>query len=143
MAHTYNTSKSTTQYLNRGVLPIKRMQINLQHKTTATSNIFQLVDQLNIDIVVIQEPHIIYNRLIGIPKQYRTLLSTLGRSRTAVVVTNAAIDAILVKQISEADVTAVEITRGNMSFIAASLYLELETHVDIEVEKIGKKKKTN
>ena len=44
------------------------MQINLQNKKTATSNIFQIVDQLNIDIVLIHEPHIIDNKLIGIPK---------------------------------------------------------------------------
>jgi len=42
------------------------------------------------------------------------------------VVDNKKIDVLLISQLSEEDIVAVEITQGNLKFIAISIYLDAD-----------------
>jgi len=57
-----------------------------------------------------QGPYSIQNKVVGIPNKYRTYTNPGTRSRAVIVVTNNNIDALLLKQHSDADVFVAEIT---------------------------------
>jgi hypothetical protein len=86
------------------------MQINLQHSKVATANLIQITEEESTDILCIQEPYTIQNKVVGIPKKFRNFTITEIRSRAAIVVTNSRIDVLLLKQLSGADAVVVEIT---------------------------------
>ena len=46
------------------------------------------------------------------------------KSRVAIIVTNNMIDAMVITQLSDADAVTVEITKGDMKIITASMYLD-------------------
>jgi len=43
------------------------MQINLQHSKIATVNLMQITEEESTDILCIQKPYIIQNKVVGIP----------------------------------------------------------------------------
>jgi Holliday junction resolvasome RuvABC ATP-dependent DNA helicase subunit len=75
------------------------MQINLQHSKVAIANLMQITEEESTDIFCIQEPYIIQNKVVAIPKKYRTYTIAETRSRAAIVVTNNHIDVLLLKQL--------------------------------------------
>jgi len=84
-------------------------QINLQHTRTATSNLVQLINQHNVDITFIQEPHTINNKLAGLPKSYKVYTSGDGMKRIAIVIKNYQLDVTLITQLSNEDCVVVEV----------------------------------
>jgi exonuclease III len=48
------------------------MQINLQHSRVATANLMQITEEESTDILCIQEPYTIQNKVAGIPRKFRT-----------------------------------------------------------------------
>ena len=86
------------------------MQINLQHSKVATANLMQITEEECTDIICIQEPYIIQNKVVGIRNKYRIYTIPGTRSRAAIVVTNKHIDILLLKQHSDADAVVAEIT---------------------------------
>jgi len=62
---------------NREMKPMCCVQVNLQHKHAATSNLVQLMSENQMDLAFVQEPYrpIIRNDLAGIPKSLRTYVS--------------------------------------------------------------------
>jgi exonuclease III len=73
------------------------MQINLQHSKVATTNLIQITEKEDTDILCIQEPYTIQNKLVRIPKKFRTYTIAETRSRVAIVITNSHIDVLLLK----------------------------------------------
>jgi len=69
---------------------IKCHQINLQHSRTTTDNLMELIEKEGIDVAFIKEPctRTVHKRVVGITKIYRAFTSSVGRCRTATVVTN-------------------------------------------------------
>ena len=53
---------------NREMKPLRCLQVNLQHKRAATSNLVHMMSENKIDLAFVQEPYIIRNNLAGIPK---------------------------------------------------------------------------
>ena len=51
---------------------IKFLQINLQHSRAATNNLMKTTEEEGIDIICIQEPYVINNKVIGIPKNIKS-----------------------------------------------------------------------
>ena len=45
------------------------------------------------------------------------------------------IDVLLVSQLSEEDIVAVEITQGNLKFIAFSIYLDVDNEISTDLNK--------
>ena len=80
----------------------------------------QLINESQIDIAFLQEPYIIRNRLAGIPKSLRTYVSGNGRKRSALLVNNKEIDAVLITQFSDEDCIVVEISYRNTKFYGIS-----------------------
>jgi hypothetical protein len=115
---------------------IRCTQINLQHFRAATANITQLIEEEKIDILAIHEPYIIQNKVTGIPHKYRIYTIPNTRSRAAIVITNKQIDAILLKQLSEADTIVAEITINGLTFIFASMYFDIDRHIELDLEQI-------
>jgi len=112
------------------------MQINLQHYRVATANLMQLTEEENIHILSIQEPYIIQNKVTGIPHKYRIYTIPNTRSRAAIVITNKQIDAILLKQLSEADAVVAEVTINGVKLVLASMYFDIERQIEIDLAKI-------
>jgi len=83
-----NSRKATNIKNTKAQTIIKCYRINLQHSRTATDNLMELIEKEGIDLAFIQEPYTVHNRVVGITKRYRTFTSSVGRCRTATVVTN-------------------------------------------------------
>jgi hypothetical protein len=89
-----------------------------------------------IDIAFIQEPHTYHNQVTGISRKYRIFACRNGRKRATVVVVNKQINALLISQLSEEDIVVVEVTQGNLKFIAASIYLDIDNEITMDLYKI-------
>jgi hypothetical protein len=109
---------------------IKCMQINLQHSKPATANLIKIVTEDEIDIIFIQEPYTIQDKVIGITTKYTTFTSGEGRARAAIVETNKEIDAMLIRQLTDTDTVAVKVIKRNTRIIAASMYLDKENQIE-------------
>ena len=46
------------------------LKINLHHSRTATDNLTKIINEEGNDIVCIQEPHSIGNKVVGLPQSY-------------------------------------------------------------------------
>jgi len=95
------------------------IQINLKHSKTGTEYFKHYMKEEGIDIASIQEPYNYLNQVKGNPRNYK--LFTSGKARKRVVIVNKKIDAILLDQLSDEDTALVEITYGNLRFIATSI----------------------
>ena len=128
MANANKYIKSRTAIKN--IIPqpqttIKCYQINLQHSRTATDNVMELIEKERIDVAFVQEPYTVNNRVAVISKRYRTFTSTVGRCRTATVVTNNQIDALLIQETTDKDTVVVELIVGSLKFYTANMYLDI------------------
>ena len=66
MGRPLNTNtKHTSRIYNT---QIKFLQINLMHSRVATSNLLEMADEDGTDVVCIQEPYVINNKIACIPK---------------------------------------------------------------------------
>lgn len=117
---------------------IKCYQINLQHSRTAMDNLMELIEKEGIDVAFIQEPYIVYNRMVGIPNRYRVFTSSVGKRRTATVVTNNHIDALLVQEATDKDSVVVElIILDNLKFYTVNMYMDITENIDNGIQKIS------
>ena len=60
---------------------LKCLQINLQHSRLATNNFLKITQDEEIDILSIQEPYALGNKLAGLPKYLAVYTSGAGRKR--------------------------------------------------------------
>ena len=125
-----NISTDTTQ------TNIKCLQINLQHSRAATANLIKIVTEDEIDIIFIQEPYTIQGKVIGIPTKYTTFTAGGARPRAAVVVTSKEIDTMMIRQLTDMDTVTVEVIKGNINTIAASMYFDREQQMEKDMEKL-------
>jgi hypothetical protein len=65
---------------------VKCIQINLQHSRLATDNLLEIIEEDSTDILCIQEPYTIQNKIVGLSKKYKIFTSGEGRNRGAIVV---------------------------------------------------------
>jgi len=75
------------------------IQINLQHSKAATNNLLKTTDIDETDITFTQEPYVYQNRPTGIGKKYRIFTAGMGKHRSAILIRNSNIDAILITKI--------------------------------------------
>ena len=111
------------------------LQLNVQHKKEATSNLVQLMSELQIDIAFVQEPYTIRNNLAAIPSSLRIFASGNNRKRAALLVNNKRIDVILIKQLSDEDCVVAEVSYRNSKFYAISLYFDSNEDIKINIRK--------
>jgi hypothetical protein len=112
------------------------MQINLQHAKIANAILMQITEEESTNILCIQEPYTIQNKVFGIPNKFRTYTIAETRSRAAIVVTNKHIDVLLLKQHSYADAVVEEITFDGVKRILASRYFDIGRQIEVDLSKI-------
>ena len=84
------------------------LQINLQHSRSATYSLMKVIDTDETDIVLVQEPYVYQNKIIGIDKSYRIFSAGQGRPRVAIIIPNK-MDAMLINRVSNEDTVLLEI----------------------------------
>ena len=70
-------------------------------------------------------------------KKYRKFTSPVGRCRTATVVTNNQIDALLIQETTDKDTVVVELIIGSLKFYTANMYLDITEKLDKNIELIN------
>jgi hypothetical protein len=97
----------------------------------------ELIEKEGIDVAFIQEPYSVNNRVPGITKRYRIFTSSESRCRTATVVTNNKIDALLIQEATDKDTVVVELIVGNLKFYTANMYLDITENLDNDINLIN------
>jgi hypothetical protein len=93
----------------------------------------QIISAEKIGIALIKEPFLYQNRPLGVTKGYRTVASGEGKSRTAIVISNNTIDALLITQLSDNDAVLLETVNGSTYFYAASVCLDYNEPVENKI----------
>jgi hypothetical protein len=96
----------------------------------------QITEEESTDMLCIQEPYTIQNKVVGVPNKFRTYTIAGTKSRAAIVVTNNHIDVLLLKQHSDADVVVAEITVDGVKPILASMYFDIGRQIEVDLSKI-------
>ena len=117
---------------------INCFQINLQHSTTATSNLWQLINQHNVDITCVQEPYTINNKLAGLPKFHRVYTFGDGRKRTAIVINNDLLDATVITKLSNGKCVAVKVRSEAVNFYSVSMYFDSRRDIEEDIRQLEK-----
>ena len=97
-----------------------------------------MISENQIDLAFVQEPYIIRNSLVGIPKSLRTYVTGNGRKRASVLVNNKELDVVLITQLSDEDCIVVEITNRNTKFYGVSSYFDNTEDIEINIRKPNK-----
>ena len=116
---------------------VKCTQINLKHSRAATDNLMQIIATENIDIILVQEPYLYKEKIRGVSRKYRTYSHGEGRRRAAIILANNSIGALLITQHSDKDTVLFEI-QENEQYYAASIYMDYNATIDIELRRIEK-----
>ena len=114
-------------------ITLRCLQINLKHSKSATDNLNQLTIEASIDIAFIQERYNYQNQVIRIPRNYKIFSSGKGRKGAAVIVINKKIDAIMIDQLSDDDTAVIEVTYGNLKFIATIICMDSKNEISSEL----------
>ena len=96
----------------------------------------KLIEQEKSDIIFIQGPYLYEHRMTGITSAYSNYTSLEDNNRTAIVITNQNIDAVLISQLSDPDTVPLELDYNNTRFFTASMYFDITTDIDKELDKI-------
>jgi hypothetical protein len=112
---------------------LKCMQINLQHSRLATDNLLKIMEDT--DIICIQQPYNIGNKIGGLPCSRTVLTAGEGKKRAAIVINIKHIDAILITQLPDEYATVMETREGKVSFVIASMYFDIKHSIDEDLKK--------
>jgi ribonuclease HI len=96
----------------------------------------KIIDEDGSDVLCIQEPYVIHNKIAGIPRKYKIFASGEGRHRAAIVVPNNQIDSILIRQLSDEDTAVLEIVYNKAKIIIASMYFDINRQIEDDLNKI-------
>ena len=118
------------------IMPMKFVQLNMQHSRIATNNLIRKITEGNIDFALIQEPYNINNNLAGIPKALKTFAHGGGRKRTAIIVNNNKLDAVLVSQLSDEDCIVLEVRHQNNTLYCASMYFDISIEIERNISRV-------
>jgi len=134
MGRPFNTNTTHTSRIYN--THIKFLQINLMHSRVATINLLKIVDEDGTDVVCIQEPYVIYNKIAGIPRKHKLYATGEGRHRAAIVVTNNQVNSLLLRQLSDEDTVVLEVLSEKTKTIIASMYFDINRQIEDDLNKI-------
>ena len=112
------------------------IQFNLQHSRLATDNLLKIIEEDGTDILCIQEPYTIRNKIAGLPQTYKVFASGEGRKRAAIVVNNKKVGTLLINQLSDEEAVVLEIKVCNTRIIIANMYFDINRPVEFDMQKI-------
>jgi hypothetical protein len=111
------------------------LQINLQKKVSATTQLVQYIYEKNIDIVLAQEPYLINNRVALLPANFHIFQST-NKPKTAIITNPSNINAMpIVKHISDYTIWC-NLKYCDKILYQCSAYLPPDTSLNIPPESI-------
>ena len=87
-----NVNDKSRNRLGSSTMCLKCLQINLQHSRLSTDNLLKILEEEDTDIVCIQEPYNIGDKIVGIPRSHTVLTSGEGKKLEAIVINNKHID---------------------------------------------------
>ena len=88
---------------------IKCLQINLQRSRIGTANLCKTIDDNNIDIILVQEPHIINGKVVGFPLNYKTIYNQNSiEPKTAIIITKKSVQSVFIQSLSQQNITVVK-----------------------------------
>ena len=129
------TNNNTNCNINQNT-QIKFIQINLNHSRIATNNLMQIIAEEGTEVICIQEPYYLHNKIAGIPRKYKICAAGDGRHRAAIVVTNNQLDIILLRQLSDEDTVVLEVVSGKAKTIVACMYFDITRQIEDDLNKI-------
>jgi ribonuclease HI len=114
---------------------IKCLQINLQRSKTATGHLTKFVEEKKIDVLLIQEPYYIDNKVSGFPMSF-TVLQTYNNCipKAAIVITNKNIRYIEFITYSSDIMVAANIYVEDKTYLLISLYCSPFNNLQIELD---------
>jgi len=124
-----------------GLEQIRSIQINLQYSKSAINNLQKITDAEETDIIFAQEPYVYHNRPLGIGKKYRVFTAGTGKHRTAIIIRNDNIDAILISKISDEDRVVLELIYNNLEFYAVTMYSDIQEQIENNLNEIDEIRK--
>jgi ribonuclease HI len=98
----------------------------------------QIIATENIDIMLVQEPYLYQEEIRGVSRKYRTYSYGEGRRRAAIILANNNLGALLITQHSDKDTVLLEIQQENEKYYAASIYMDYNATIDIDLKRIEK-----
>jgi len=99
-------------------------------------NLMKIIEEDRMDIICIQEPYAIHNKIVGIPKKHKIFVYGEGRHWAAIVVTNKSIDTLLIKHLSDEDTVVLEVVNNKVKIILGSMYFDLNQQIENDLNKI-------
>ena len=97
MGNNRNTNTMHYNKMHKMQTQMKCTRNNLQHSRIATDNLAKIIEEDGTDILCIQEPYMIQNKVVGIPTIYKIFTSGEGRNLAAIVVTSNQVNIITVR----------------------------------------------
>ena len=105
--------------------PLKCLQINLQHNSAAAANLSQTLLELNLDIILVQEPYCYFSsrKITNVPQGYKAFLfpSKDFHFGSSIILKNGII-AKPILDICNNEVTGVQIVSHNLDVFLLSVY---------------------
>jgi len=117
---------------------LKCIQINLQDSRFATYNLLKTIEKDGTDILCIQEPYTIRNRIAVLLNKYKIFASGEGTNRAPV--NNDQVDTMLIKQLSDEEVVVLEPIIVNTRIIIACMDLDISRLIDFDMMKMEETK---
>jgi len=117
---------------------IKCLQINMQRSKVVTANLIRTIEDLNIDIILAQEPYVIKRKVCGIPLNLKTIFCDLGeKPKTAIIIANKSLQVINVCTYTCDNATFAYIQFLNNSITFCSAYCPPLKDIKIELNLIS------
>lgn len=114
------------------------IQVNLQHSKAATNNLMQVMSAEGTVVALIQEPYLYQSKPTGITSRCRMFTAGEGKSRAAIVISDATRDAMLIAKLSGDAAVLLEINNGQTQFYAASIYLNYNDPIGDNIKTMEK-----
>jgi len=89
-----------------------------------------------IDVLCIQEPYVIHNKIAGIPRKHKIYATGEGRHRAGIVVTNNQIDSLLLRQLSDEYTVVLEVVSDKAKTIIASMFFDINRQIEGDLNEI-------
>lgn len=118
---------------------IKCIQINLQRSKHATANLIKIIKEQAIDLVLIQEPYVIGQKVCGFPLNYKTIFCDTGeKPKTAIIIVNNNLQGIKISSFTTHYSTFVSIQFKSNSIIFNSTYCSPANDIKSELNQLNK-----
>ncbi|GFY60331.1 hypothetical protein TNIN_247561 [Trichonephila inaurata madagascariensis] len=113
------------------------LQINLHKSKKATQQLILNLENDNVDVDLIQEPHCFKGKLPGFPNTFKLFYDTTSEViKAAIIVRNMAITVFSDPRNLDYNSAMIDISFGGYDFTVFSYYFEPSVNIDLDLRKI-------